>query len=471
MRQAKTNDYWKKIKEIKHNSYIIDINLNGYNGFGEVTCEKGIQIICGLNGAGKTTLFSGIKDIIGISLDEQGAIKIKSANISGNIMLDGEKYYCENSQGKRLVDQIDCVERIGVLEYFQIFRTLDWFWKQDNLDELLEQNELIDLGKTDMEEINYLIGREYAQISLVEIEDVYGNNTIPFFSVRSEGICYDSRKMGMGEYCLMYIYWYIRRAKENAIILIEEPESFVSIKSQKNLMNFVVKNIITKKISFIISTHSPFIIEKVSNKNICVISRAIGTVSVRKPIDKQVNKILGSEENIKGTFLVEDEMAYNFLHIMLRREDTDIFRNYSIKIAGSSGEITKAMKIGILNEIEYHIVGIYDDDQRGQNLEDNKLVYTFLPPEKDVESEMKKMILEGNILEDLSDGIKKTKDEIIEAISQVNGEDHHDWLRNLADILNLRVYCFLEVLYVIWRERHEEVVKKFMKELRDITHL
>ena len=471
MRQAKTNDYWKKIKEIKHNSYILNINFNGHNGFTEIPCEEGIQIICGLNGAGKTTLFSGIKDIIGILLDEQGTMKIESANINGNIMLDGVMYYCENSKGKRLVDQIDCSERVGVLEYFQIFRTLDLFWKQENLDELIEQNESIELEKIDREEINYLIGREYSKISLVEIEDIYENNTIPFFSVQSEGSCYDSRKMGMGEYCLMYIYWYIKRAKENSIILIEEPESFVSIKSQKNLMNFVVKNIITKKISFIISTHSPFIIEKVSNKNICVISRAIGNVSVRRPKDKQANKILGSEENIKGTFLVEDDMAHDFLHIMLRREDTDIFRNYSIKIAGSSGEITKVMKLDILNEVEHHIIGIYDDDQREQNLKDNKLLHTFLPPEKDVETEMKKMILEGNILEDLSCRIGKSKEEIIEVISQVNGEDHHDWLRDLADLLNLPVYNVLDVLYVIWKEKHEEVVKTFMKELRNIIKL
>ena len=86
MRQAKTNDYWKKIKEIKHNSYILNINFNGHNGFTEIPCEEGIQIICGLNGAGKTTLFSGIKDIIGILLDEQGTMKIESANINGNIM-------------------------------------------------------------------------------------------------------------------------------------------------------------------------------------------------------------------------------------------------------------------------------------------------------------------------------------------------------------------------------------------------
>lgn len=468
MRQAKAEDYWRKVKEINCNSYIADINFQGHNGILDMRCENGIQVVCGLNGAGKTTLISGIKDIIGIPLDKQGAMKVESATISGNIVVDGQSFFCKNEQGNRLVDKIDCSQKVGVLEYFQIFKTLDIFWNQENIDELVEQNEPIELGEGDLSEINYLVGREYSKISLVEIEDMNEIGTIPFFSVQSEGICYDSRRMGMGEYCLMYIYWYMQRAENNSIILIEEPESFIGIKSQKNLMNFVAKKTVENKISFIISTHSPFIIEKVSNKNIKVMSRAVGRVAIRRPEAKQANIILGSEENLKGTLLVEDEMAHDFLHILLRREDTDIFRNYSIRIAGSSGEITKVMKVETLQKIDYSVFGIYDDDQREEDLRKNKLLFTFLPPKKDVETAMKEMILEGSILERLSQGINKTVDDIIEAIAQVSGDDHHDWLKRFAQILDCPVYNMLDILYVIWREQNEELVMGFVKEIKNM---
>lgn len=469
MREAHTQDYWKKITKYNYKSYVEKVDLNNYNGFKNIEIGKGIQVICGLNGAGKTTLLSSIKDLLGISLDRQGVIKLEDANVVGNIFFDENLYHCKNIKGERLCDKVDCLDRIGILEYFNILRTLDIFWNQENLDELIEQNELIELCKEDIDEINYLVGRQYKTIALVEIEDMNDLGTIPYFIVTAEGVTYDSCKMGMGEYCLMYIYWFLKQVRRDSIILIEEPESFVAIKSQRNLMNFIAKKSIDNGISFVISTHSPFIIERVANINIRMISRAVGRTAISIPNVGHANLVLGAKESVKGTLLVEDDMAKEFLSILLEKEDTYIFRNYDIKIAGSSSEISNVLKIATLKNIKHNIIGVYDKDQENENMNTNVLPFVFLPLEKDVESNMKKLILDGDKIEEVSGSLHKNIDDLVEALARVNGEDHHDWLRNLAKYLCVDVKILLEGLYDIWKKDNEEVIDAFTKALRDIV--
>ena len=470
MREANTEDYWRKIGSKNYKSYIKNVEFNGHNGFNSVSCEQGIQVICGLNGAGKTTLFSGIKDLIGHFEDMQSKTKVENANISGEIVFNEVEYSCKNIIGERLIDKNpDSIEYIGVLDYFQIFRTIELFWNQENIEELIEQNETLKYEQEDCEEISYLIGRDYTDIEIVEIDDMDKLGTIPFFIAHIGDIVYDSRKMGMGEYCLMYVFWYLKRLPKNSIVLIEEPESFVGIKSQRNLMNYIAKKSMVGDTSFMVSTHSPFIIDRISNRNIKVISRASHYVNVSEPSEENAYKILGGIDILKGVLLVEDDMAEMFLNILIGRECPFIFREYSVKVAGGSGEISAVMKLAQLKNIGYKIIGIYDDDQREENLIKNVLSYVFLPPKKDVETCMKNLVLTGNILDMLSSKLHINKGVIVTALSQIAGQDHHDWLKNFAKLLNVDIRILLDSLYNTWKVNNEDVINEFVKELLELV--
>ena len=113
-------------------------------------------------------------------------------------------------------------------------------------------------------------------------------------------------------------------------------------------------------------------------------------------------------------------------------------------------------------------MGVYDKDQEHENMEQNVLPYVFLPPEKDVETAMRKLILENDKVEEVACAINKKVDELVEAIAQVNGEDHHDWLRNLATHLYIDIRYLLERVYDIWRKDNAENVDSFIDALREI---
>lgn len=470
MRSAKTEDYWRKISKRNFNSYVKHIDLNGHNGIEKINIKPGIFAICGLNGAGKTTIISAIKDVIGMPRSIQDEMKIGDASITGTIVYNKKYYDCSNEETKRLVSDGVTNDEINFIEYSQAVTMLDFFWKQDNIEELIEQYDMSDLEIVIVREISYLVGKQYTKIFICEVEEIEGIGTIPFFKVEIDDATYDSRSMGIGEHCLMYIYWVIMKSHNDSIVILEEPESFVGIQSQINLMNFIAKASAEKGISFIITTHSPFILDKIENKNICIISRASGMTGISNPCEQMSAKtILGGKDSIKGTFFVEDDIAKLFLTILLEKEDTYSYRNYTIEVAGSASMITKVLQCPCSPNIKYKFVGIYDEDQRNiVDISKNNWPTCFLPPHKDVESTMKAMFSEPDKVKKLSEKINKSLDVILIALSQISGEDHHDWLMDFCHVISADITMILRSMYEIWKEENISVLEVFVQELKNI---
>lgn len=473
MREAKAKDYWGKIRKYAYRSYLSQINMHGYNNLGELELGKGIQVICGLNGVGKSTIISAIKDLLGIPLEKKDKIKIENAYVTGQAYYKGNKYEC-NNRTQKLTSQTEHEEGVGFLEYQNIAAISRTIWKQENLDELLDQNEIIDFQIQDIEQINYLTGRNYTKISLIEvedieIEDVESIDTFPFFIVEEGNTTYDTRKMGTGEYCLFYMYWYINKQESQSIILIEEPESFVAIKSQKNFMNFVAKQSVEKGISFVISTHSPYILENVENNNIHIISRYFGNAIIKRPSTYSANVILGVDDEICGTFLVEDVLAKEFLKVIFEKERIELLRKYNIEVATDSSHITSIMEKDILKNIKHKIIGVYDGDQRQENFDKNKLQFVFLPLKKDVETDMRNLLLSDEAYVKIANLLGKRNEDVFEALSKIAGLNYHDWWDELCKILGVSMQVMLHTLYDVWKENNKNEIQAFISDVDTVV--
>ncbi|MDE6016973.1 MAG: AAA family ATPase [Acetatifactor sp.] len=473
MREAKAKDYWRKIQKYEYKSYLTQIDIHGYNNLGKLELGKGIQVICGLNGAGKSTIILAIKNLLGIPLEKQDKIKIKNAYVTGQVYYKGNKYKCDN-ESKQLISQAGYEGGVGFLEYQNIDAIVRAIWKQENLDELLEQNETIDFQIQDIQQVNYLTGRNYTKISLIEVEDVEIQDaetieTFPFFIVEEGNISYDTREMGTGEYCLFYMYWYINKQEDQSIVLIEEPESFVAIKSQRNFMNFVAQQSVDKGISFVISTHSPYILENIENENIHIISRFLGDVVIKKPSMYGANVILGVEDEIRGTFLVEDALAKKFLEVIFEKERMVFLRKYNIEVAKDSSHITSVMEKDVLQNLKYKIIGVYDGDQKKENFDKNRLQYVFLPLVKDVETDMRSLLMSEGSYVKVAQLLGKNSEDVFEVLSGIAGLNHHDWWDEMCMMLGVNTHVMLYALYDVWKEKNQSEIQAFVNDLDNIV--
>lgn len=469
MRDVKAKDYWSKLPNLCIQNYCSSVNLFGLNGFNNIDISSKMQIICGLNGVGKTTVLSCVKDILGIELTEQDMNIIGENKVTGKIMFGGALYNCQNEPGKRLINQVDCANQICYYDYFSILRILDFLWKQKNFNELLEQNELANFEGKELDDINYLIGKSYQSVTITLIEDIEELGSIPFFEVSDNGEKYDTRKMGIGEYSLLYLYWKIH-TNQNSIMLIEEPESFIAVESQMKLMNIICERIVKGKNSFIISTHSPFIIKNVNEEYIKIISKVLGYTTVNLPNNNKASSILGFAEELQGVLYVEDEMAKDFLEILLARENMTCRNRFEVQKAGGSGEISQILKLSMLKNMKYSIIGIYDEDQKGDIPNEVCLPYLILPPTKDIETSIIALLKTKDNLEEISSILRLNKEALIEVFSRIQGLDRHDWICAFLKEIGLEQKQLLIMLYDMWRKDNECYVERFINELRNMTN-
>ena len=466
MKSLKARDNWRKLSRIQPNNYCSSIDLDGFNGFGKIDISPKLQIFCGLNGAGKSTILSALKSTLGLELSRQESIKLSTNTFKSEVIFDKQTIICQNTTESKLTSQIECDEKIQFYDYFNFLKILDFLCEQENFEELLEQYSSFPLENDSINEIRYLIGKNYESIEVYELDEYEEYGTIPFFEVVESGIKYDSRKMGIGEYSLLYCYWQISKCNES-IIIIEEPESFIAIESQKKLMNIIMDSILTHHNSFIISTHSPFILQFANEENIKIISKSDNRTAVLTPEIMDASSILGIQEDPSGILFVEDSMAADFLRILLKKEKSPLRKRYIIKIAGGSGEITSILKLECLKNDLFTIIGIYDDDQRDKDDDhkDLKLPYCFLPPKIDVEDSMIKLIKSKDVYDEVRNALNIEESDYINIMSQINGLEKHDWFKQFLALIEKDQLSVLEVLYDIWKKDNEEIIKSFLKEL------
>lgn len=469
MRIARAKDYWRRTRKRDYTNYIQDINLNDFNGINTLKMEKGIFAICGLNGAGKSTIISAIKELLGINKNKSEILKLQGANVTGHVVLNNKVRECSNVNNNALSMGLE-ENKILFLDYDNARITMEFFSEEDNLNELLEQNDEIYIDLKNLEEISYLVGKEYTSLKIIEIEDMADNDSIPFFEVVSHGVKYDSRMMGLGEHFLIFLFWKLHKIKENSILILEEPETFIGIESQRHLMDFIAKIVSEKSISTVIATHSPFILENIESKNICILGRLSSGVNVSNPtIHFSVNDILGSKNVVNGTFWVEDNAAEMFLTIILERYAPCLLRKYTIVAVGSESDITKCLKIINDRKINYNFVGVYDGDMKDKICsEELNCKYTFLPMDTNVESVLKNNLLKNNNIKAFCDVLKKDVNQISIFLSSIDGKNYHDWFIELCKYVSYDSMLVMRELSKIWINEHETEIDSFVQRLYEL---
>lgn len=481
IRTAKSVDFWRDAYRTEKYSYVLDeLIFNGIYGIDKIKFNKGIYAICGLNGAGKSTMISFLKDIMGVKLDEFDKKKIASHVVSAKFSKPKKEY--QNCDKCRVTDSLGVDSICAYVDYKSAIFNLNFFSTNKNLDELLEQYEDNVLPANEISELSYIIGKEYSSCTIIEVDDeilqssdcdvVQDDNraSYPFFKVSCLGVEYDSISMGVGEHFLFYIYWLINKIEDEKILIIEEPETFISIKSQINLMNYLAKISSEKGISIVVSTHSPFILENIRQENVCVISRYGSSADITYPlVHEQSLSNLGLTLRKRGIMYFEDEVALLFAKTLLMYSDAYFVMNdYNFEIAGCVAQITTRLKFPISEAFEFQIIGIYDGDSvsKVKKVErEIKCKYLFLPCEVGVESVFKGILRTKSNEFSSSAGLPLGR--VISTLAVIDGDESHDWLINFARRLGTSKEDVVRTIFKIWvaDEENEKLHKKFIDDI------
>ena len=470
MRSAEANKYWRDLySSSKYSTYLESLELKDCMGYtGNITFHKGITIFCGLNGVGKSTIISCIKQALGV-VDNSIITNEKGQGVNHAILVHNgcSKSITPNSSA---LDQGLEEHKIVYIDSNQSIELLKFWSEQKNLNEYLDQFEANNLSSNQLEEVSWLIGKDYAECKMIETDEE-SNYVSVYFEVLQRERYYTSVDMGLGEHLLMYMYYVLSNIENNSILIIEEPESFISVISQLKLMDYLAEISSKKRISIIMTTHSPYILSMIKDESIHIVGNVFGKMIIDS--EDSVEEAKGHLGNIncyqnakQATVFVEDYTARIFLETMLN-EDAAYLKNIIdiVSVEGCEG-ISNRLSYNDCQYMSHRLIGVYDDDMKDKlDVERIKWPYLFMPIKDCVEKELLRFIeIETNI-DAICNNTRINKRRLLLSLSKRAGEDYHDWFIDMCNDIEIAPNNFIRIFYNIWKINNYEIIESFINEL------
>ncbi|OIJ16500.1 hypothetical protein BKP45_21065 [Anaerobacillus alkalidiazotrophicus] len=475
VRTASIGDHWRKTYKRKYQIKVSEmeyVNLRGL-GNGKVEFHGGITAICGVNGAGKTTLLNALAELIGTKdtlSTNNSTLKIGDATLFGKLnVTQGKDEQIEKSlkyeEGQSIgAEDID-YEKVWLDLSAKGPLMVSQFSKMTNLKELLDSVEPIIFNDNEIAELSYIVGKQYESCYIYELE--LDDEEVPYFFVKTGGLEYGTELMGLGELSILYIIWNMKRISEKSIMIIDEPETYLSYQSQVSILDIMARYSSEKSIWMIMSTHSFGMLRKIPSQHIKLLTRVGRDVRLTTHSNEFIYlNALGMPKQKSGVILVEDRVAREFARLWIGRFAPHIIQEYLIKDIGSVSEIESALKFPLLDGW-INIIGLFDGDQRNRLTEKDKEAFnwpcSFLPSTEPPEKVLKEAARIN--IEELAGKLQKDIDELFIILSKLEGKDHHDWILDLHKELGISLDSLISALLDTYLIEHEDEAKQAFEEL------
>jgi|GEM_PF-2528243 len=435
IRNAKLPDYWRAINSGNSSCYInrVYYQVDGHPP-NQIELEKGITAFIGRNGSRKTTLIRGIYRRLPSSKRNRNILEDRTSTLK---IIDGEfqshtTSVCNLSNATTPIEAFLFDPCSSVPELRGILR------RDENMDDLFEIGELKQLNGEELKTLEYLTGNSYASASYVVVED-YNDEypRFPIFKVERDGMTYDSRDMGYGELSILLFYWILEQVKgcqedkEDVVVFLEEPESFISPEYQKRLMAFCARVVVECKCQALVVSHSEHIISRIKHSNIFNIRWSLGGVEIGKLTrTSEVLQELGLVASRSGFLACEDVHSKALIKELLRTSPRFGVGEFVIQSYKGEGEVRNCLS-NIPGQADgFRFIGVLDGDCRSQNWGDFRTC--FLPGEVPPEILLINWF-KGLLLSDQASLLRRSEAETSRLLDSCKGIDHHDYFLKASE--------------------------------------
>lgn len=478
MKKVRAEDHWRRLHAKAQPNYAQSISAVAVTNFPPepILVTGPITVLTGLNGVGKSTILNSLHILVGRDEDvtiELALLRNCVGQLRGEIVSKGGITIAEANLNKGTVilnpESVD-FEVTWIDTAFEIPELIGFIRKEQNLNEALAQVSPIVYSEAELAEVSWLVGKNYSSCCVFELEGFYGRTVAPYFAVESQGKQYGSEGMGLGEMSLHYLFWTLKRAEEKSLILIEEPETYISSRSQSALMDCLAHTCLTKNCTAIVTTHSPQVFAKVppSNTLILVQIGGVTTIIVKDTSAARLAALSVPPVNEKAGFiLVEDRMAREFTKCWIQITCPDLIGHWKVVDMGSAGHVIKSLEsFPITSDNWFRAIGLLDGDER-EKPHKPKGTFSFLPTKEPAEIFLRHLILADAV--PIAQDINLDPEEFLISLAALEGLDHHDWFIELVTAFAARGLTFeklVEVAVEKWVAANPDVSSASAAELR-----
>lgn len=424
-------------------------NVTGI-GSGEATFDSPITIITGQNSSGKTTLLRSIwlaLDASSASAEPLTARKVRSGNVEVTFRVNGNEsnssvevdYTVPYAPHDRDYDIIH-IDSAGAITDLQ----KKIFVLGESMDIVNGAPDRI-IAPDELSEINYLTRRDFSEVRVFEIE-VEAGLTAPFFEVSYRGSTYDSTQAGSGEYAAMFLWWTLWNARKGSILLVEEPETFLSALNQESMLNYLISVTNKKRFCIMMTSHSGHLLHSLPASWVKFLKRRGEDSAIDIAPHPKSLEAVGIYLKPDVFVYVEDRVAAIVAGLILERFGPSLARRCSIRIVGGEAVITKSLTETANNPFGLRFVGWYDGDQKGKVPENVSDHSATLPGAQSIETIYRGIVTQNPDAIGVALGVNR----LLDVLDGLEGDDPHDWLLNMSRELGRDFATVVTVLFNFW---------------------
>lgn len=265
----------------------------------------------------------------------------------------------------------------------------------------------VELNDLEIKAINRILAKKYTSIIIAK-HKFYGGVGSSVIVSTDNSLRYSEANAGSGEIAVIQLVHKVINAKQNSLILLDEPEVSLHPSAQKNIQTFLLKEIKKNHHQIVISTHSPAIIKGLPATAIKLFTtNNAGQFHVDENIDYRAAFYELEEYAVdKINIICEDIDAKNLIIRALKKLNLDKYFVVNFAHGGADAIMTYTVPTYAMSINEYsNVFFIFDGDKYcdGYNVEDFTVAQC-----KDVDflEDKVKSAYSGNLLKANVDGGK-----------------------------------------------------------------
>jgi predicted ATPase len=434
LRQAERDKYIKELEKRSYSTTMRSATVVTRAGASlNLNFAPGVTVLSGGNGAGKSSVLAAIHDCLcGTSKPDmlaQAPKWIESIEIEGASA--GETWTANWSASESGVGCPVAVVYVNAVAETESF--LAMLRSDASAGDLFEGVDSAEFNADELALASFVLKRQYRAVSFKETS-AFDEEDSPqaLFEVTFADVTYSTMSMGRGELAALHLLWKLTRLDPGTVVLLEEPESHLSVTSQALLIDALIVLAVERDLTLVVSSHSPSFFYRLPDGHVTLVSSLPRARFDTSLPTATAARHLALPAARRLTVLVEDAVASDLLISVLGELDRNLLAQIDVGVlkTAESGirSLLNNLKVARASR-RLPVLGVLDGDQRGVGGDSRDLI-NYLPggdaPEKLIrEALIKWWSGDGENWNPTTPG---GAGELTRALDQADGADHHDWL-------------------------------------------
>lgn len=463
LRRSNVQRDYKTLSSADHPYPLRAVTIDRHAHLGTVTAslESGVTVFCGVNGVGKTQFLKTLSTHLG-------------GGETGNATVE--------TQVHDIAKTVKCVH---VDTGWECFDTVNQVSRTPSLDEKRAASDQPPKDKQTAALLGFILNRDYDSASAQELDrddtDGIGTSTWYYYELTYRGATYGPREMSLGELAASIVLRALRTAWHGSVLLLDEPENFLSPQARRRLLDVVVSHAVERKLSVVIASHSIEMAHRLPTTSLLTIERdprGTGVAIDRMTFPSQVARAIGVEQRPDVLLLVEDAFAHLLLKAILARQLPAWRMELGIvesgrehgSVGGGDGAVVQVAKALSGNDIGIRVLGILDGDAREQKAFRGKPYLAFLPGLAAPEN----VVLDAVAASPSSAAaaLDVPEEAIAKGLRAVEGVESHDRPATLCQAVGIEVAEIVgyAARWLATSPHHAQHVRDLMEKINSLLH-